>query len=170
MSYIIRPAGEADLDALIPMFSTYLGSLGGLGMRYTPHYEGVPDLLRSRVRSKRALLAVAEEAGAVLGFICVSLARMSSEYLCEGEGGVIGHVDDIYVAPECRKRGIAAALAGFAEQWLSEAGVRAVQLHALFENPVGTAFWRKQGMEPMSALCYKKLNAPQEQKNTEVLP
>lgn len=158
MAYTIRSAAEADLEALVPMFSAYLGGLGDLGMRYDPCYAGVADLLFGRVKSRRALLAVAEEDGAILGFLCVSISRMSGEYLCEGES-VVGHVDDIYVVPAHRGRGIATALADRAEAWLAEAGVGAVQLHVLFENPAGNAFWRKRGMEPMAALCYKKLNA-----------
>ena len=167
MAYTVHPAVEADLETLVPMFSTYLGTLGSVGMRYDPCYEGVADTLLGRIKSRRALLAVAEEDGSILGFICVSISRVSGEYRCEG-GGVIGHVDDIYVAPEHRGRGIATALADCAETWLAEAGIGAVQLHVHFENPAGRAFWRSRGMEPMSALCYKKLNAPRERKNTEV--
>ena len=156
MAYTIRPAREADLEALIPMFSTYLCGLTEVGMRYTPHCEGVAELLSGRVKSRRALLAVAEEEGDLLGFLCASLSRMSGEYLCEGERA-IGYVDDIYVCPQHRGRRIASALADYAEAWMGESGVKAVQLHVLFENPAGTAFWRSRGMEPMAALCYKQL-------------
>ena len=41
---------------------------------------------------------------------------------------------------------------------MAESGVEAVELHVLLENPTAAAFWRSRGMEPMSALCYKKLN------------
>ena len=82
---------------------------------------------------------------------------MGGEYLCEGQGAV-GYVDDLYVRPESRGQGVASALADRAEAWMAESGVEAVELHVLLENPTAAAFWRSRGMEPMSALFYKKLN------------
>lgn len=158
MAYMVRSAEEADLGTLIPMFSTYLETLKAAGLRYDLRHEGVADLLTGRVRSRRTLLAVAEEDGELLGFVCASVSRMSGEYLCEGEGS-IGYVDDIYVRPESRGRGVADALEEAAEDWLTQTGVRAVRVLVLFENAAGTAFWRKRGLEPMAAMCYKKLSA-----------
>ena len=63
MAYTIRPAEPADVAALVPLFSAYLDALSGMGLRYAPRHEGVAELLESRVKSRRALLAVAEEDG-----------------------------------------------------------------------------------------------------------
>lgn len=156
MAYTIRFAAEADLPALIPLFSAYLNALGEMGLRYTPRYEAVGELLEGRVKSRRTLLAVAEEEGALLGFVCAGTRRVGGEYLCE-EQGAVGYVDDLYVRPESRGQGIASALADRAEAWMAESGVGAVELHVLLENPTAAAFWRSRGMEPVSALCYKKL-------------
>ena len=161
MGYTVRPAREADAAALVPLFSGYLENLGSMGLRYDLRHEGVEPLLSARARSRRSLLAVAEEEGALLGFICAGVRRMSGEYLCRGEGA-IGYVDDICVRPEHRGRGIATALADYAERWMAESGVRAVELHVLLDNAPGAAFWRSRGMEPMAALCYKELSAPPE--------
>ncbi|MCI9513001.1 MAG: GNAT family N-acetyltransferase [Oscillospiraceae bacterium] len=128
-----------------------------MGLRYTPRHEAVGELLESRVKSRRTLLAVAEEEGVLLGFVCAGTRRVGGEYLCEGQGAV-GYVDDLYVRRSARGRGIASALADRAEAWMAESGVEAVELHVLLENPTAAAFWRSRGMEPMSALCYKKLN------------
>jgi len=147
---------EADLETLVSLFTDYLKTLGDMGLRYTPRWEGVPDMLKSRLRARGSLLAAAEENGALLGFLCASLTRVSGEYLCEGER-TVGYIHDIYVRPEHRGRRIATALADAAEAWMAESGVGAVKLHVLFENPAGTAFWRSRGMEPMAALCYKRL-------------
>ncbi len=157
MAYTIRFAAEADLPVLVPLFSAYLNALGEMGLRYTPRHEAVGELLESRVKSRRTLLAVAEEEGVLLGFVCAGTRRVGGEYLCEGQGAV-GYVDDLYVRPESRGQGIASALADRAEAWMAESGVEAVELHVLLENPTAAAFWRSRGMEPMSALCYKKLN------------
>lgn len=161
MAYTIRPAGEADMEALCTLFSAYLDALPRLGLRYAPRHEGVAELIASRVKSRRTLLAAAEEEGVLLGFICAGIRRVGGEYLCEGRGAV-GYVDDIYVRPESRGRGIASALADRAEAWMAESGAAAVELHVLLQNPAGTAFWRSRGMEPMSALCYKRINPPPE--------
>lgn len=157
MAYTIRFAAEADLPALVPLFSAYPNALGEMGLRYTPRHEAVGELLESRVKSRRTLLAVAEEEGVLLGFVCAGTRRVGGEYLCEGQGAV-GYVDDLYVRRSARGRGIASALADRAEAWMAESGVEAVELHVLLENPTAAAFWRSRGMEPMSALCYKKLN------------
>lgn len=158
MSYTIRPAVEADLEELVPLFSEYLGTLGDMGLRYDPRYEGVAELLESRVKSRRTLLAVAEEDGVLQGFICAGLKRLGAEYLCEGAGAV-GYVDDICVRGSARGRGIASALADYAEGWMAESGVGAVELHVLMENHAGAAFWESRGMEPVAALCHRKLRA-----------
>lgn len=161
MAYTIRPAEPADVAALVPLFSAYLDALSGMGLRYAPRHEGVPELLESRVKSRRALLAVAEEDGVLLGFVCAGTRRIGGEYLAEGQG-VVGYVDDIYVRPGSRGRGIASALADRAEAWMAESGVGAVELHVLLDNPGAAAFWRSRGMEPMSALCHKRLPSSNE--------
>ena len=84
MAYTVRPAVEADLAALVPLFSAYLEALKGMGLRYTPRHEEIAELLATRVKSRRALLAVAEEDGVLLGFVCAGLRRVGGEYLCEG--------------------------------------------------------------------------------------
>ena len=134
MAYTIRFAAEADLPALIPLFSAYLNALGEMGLQYTPRYEAVGELLESRVKSRRTLLAVAEEEGVLLGFVCAGTRRVGGEYLCE-EQGAVGYVDDLYVRPESRGQGIASALADRAEAWMAESGVGAVELHVLLKIP-----------------------------------
>ena len=53
MACTIRFAAEADLPALIPLFSAYLNALEEMGLQYTPRYEAVGELLESRVKSRR---------------------------------------------------------------------------------------------------------------------
>lgn len=68
------------------------------------------------------------------------------------------YVDDLYVVPEARGRGVAGALLDAAKAWGVEAG--AVQLRAgvLAGNEAGRAFWARQGAEDFSVVVTMPLS------------
>ncbi len=68
-------------------------------------------------------VAVAEENGAAAGFIIYQIDDVINDW-CFTEGA--GDLRELFVAPEYRRRGIATALIGFAENHLKEQGADTV--------------------------------------------
>ena len=62
------------------------------------------------------------------------------------------YVDDLYVAPEARGRGVATALLGAARAWGTEAGATQLRAGVLARNAAGRAFWAREGGEDFSVI------------------
>ena len=158
MAYAIRPAVEEDLSALLALYRAYHQELKGFGMNYDLREENLEKVFQVRIKSRLILTAVAEdESGALSGFVFCSILRLGQEYLCDGAASV-GYLNDLYVAPDARRQALAARLSAYAEGWLRENGVTAMELQVLGQNRSGQAFWAKQGMQPIGMLCYKPLS------------
>lgn len=157
MEETIRPGTAEDLPQLLALYREYHEGLLRVGMNYDLNEDTLPRVLENRLRSRLILTAVAqEETGRLLGFVFCSILRLSPEYLCRGEGSV-GYLNDLYVAPEARRRGLAGRLNAYAEQWLKEQGVTVMELQVLGKNEQAQQFWKQQAMEPIGLLCCKYL-------------
>lgn len=67
-------------------------------------------------------------------------------------------LDNIYVLPECRRRGIAAKLFNAVEQWAKEQGAVRLDLHTWDFNKDAIAMYRAMGMTPQRYVFEKHLN------------
>lgn len=88
---------------------------------------------------------VAIRGGHVAGYIAGHLTR---RYGCEGE------VQYLYVAPDHRRGGIAAALLRLLAQWFREHDARKVCVNANLESPGAVPFYESQGAVPLSKYWY----------------
>ena len=61
-------------------------------------------------------------------------------------------VDDLYVAPAARGRGVASLLLDEARIWAHGHGATEVRAGVLASNPAGRAFWARQGAADVSAV------------------
>lgn len=157
MELTIRPGTAEDLNELLRLYRDYHKGLLGVGMNYDLNEENLPRVMENRLRSRLILTAVAEDGtGALCGFVFCSILRLAPEYLCRGEASM-GYLNDLYVAPEARRQGLAQKLTGYAEDWLKEQGISVMELQVLGKNEKARAFWEKQGMEPIGTLCCKYL-------------
>lgn len=154
----IRPAQETDLDALGGLYADYMDSLERSGLYYQVNRDALPDVLATRVKSRKYLAAVAVLEDEVCGFVFASIGRPPAEYTCEGESAV-GYLNDVYTDPSARRLGVAGALVDYAESWLAEAGVAGMELVVLSENQAGKAFWEARGAKSVGTLRYKKLGS-----------
>jgi len=59
----------------------------------------------------------------------------------------IGHISDVYVAPELRRQGVARRMMQRAEAWLREQGAASVDLNVAAVNDGAIAFYRRLGYE-----------------------
>lgn len=144
MSLTIRRAERRDADAL--------GRLGAMLMR--THYDfdplrflapvagterGYAAFLRGMLDDPDAVVIVAEQDGAIAGYVFAALEPLSWKEL----RGPAGFIHDVAVADDARRSGIGTKLMNAAIDWLREHGVPRVILwsaaanedaHALFHH------------------------------------
>lgn len=113
----------------LPTDAPALGRLGAMLMR--THYEfdrhrflaphagvesGYASFLGSLLGSEDDVIFVAEDSGAIVGYVYAALEPLSWKEL----RGPAGFVHDVAVAPEAQKSGVAKALMEAAIAWLRE--------------------------------------------------
>lgn len=125
-----------------------------------PWYEGAgpPDPELSRVTAQAALAAglvlVATLDGEACGYL---LARLERPFILESPVALVGHVSQVWVAPQARGRGVARALVAAIEERLRARGLRWVQLSYLPANRPAAASWTALGFEPFRVHGRKRL-------------
>lgn len=157
MELTIRQGTAEDLEQMLRLYHDYHNGLLEVGMNYDLNEETLPRVMQNRLRSRLVLTAVAEDGeGSLQGFVFCSILRLAPEYTCRGEASV-GYLNDLYVAPGARGKGLARKLTAYAENWLREQEVSVMELQVLGKNEKAQEFWKKQGMEPIGLLCCKYL-------------
>jgi len=101
------------------------------------------EFVREGLASGRNFLLVAKSGGMVVGFALASIFR---DYPLE-ISKTIGVIDDVYVLPEFRGRGIGKKLAVECLNRMKAAGVTAVTLQVLTENKTATRLYEKLGFK-----------------------
>ena len=159
-SFRIRPAAAADAAAL--------GRLGALLMR--THYEfdrqrflspggsperGYASFLRSQLKDDEVVVLVAEDAagGGGVGYVYAALEPLSWKELRDAAG----FIHDVVVAPEARRRGIAAALLEAATDWLREQGAPRVLLWTAEPNAEAQRVFERLGFRRTMVEMTKEL-------------
>ncbi|WP_010142094.1 GNAT family N-acetyltransferase [Oceanicola sp. S124] len=112
----LRRAGPADTERLVPLYRAFFDEDGIT----TP----TPALRRNLARmleDERACILLAEAGGVVLGLAAGSLTH-GVEFGCAAE------LEDLYVLPDARGRGLARRLAAAVLDWAEDAGATEVYL------------------------------------------
>lgn len=107
---------------------------------YAPEVAYSRRTMRSYLRLPGAECLVAEEDGAIRGFI------LTDRY------GPAGHIITLDVAPEARRRKIGTALLEAAHASLARQGVREVELETSTANEPAIAFWQRHGYRSCGVL------------------
>lgn len=132
----LRPYQPHDLSAIVALFQASVSQLT------TEHYDAaqrqawspeVADLQAWQARLASIELLIAEDDGAVAGFIGFSLN---------------GHIDLLFTAPSFARQGVASALYAAAEHRLRAAGVPELHTEA---SLVAQAFFAGQGFSVQQA-------------------
>jgi ribosomal protein S18 acetylase RimI-like enzyme len=146
MELNIRKARRSDLPAL--------GRLGAMLMR--THYafdqrrflpagdsaeSGYGSFLGSRLDSPDDCVFVADQNGAVTGYVWAALEPMSWKEL----RGPAGFIHDVAVAEESRRAGIAAKLMEAALAWMRERGAPRAILWSAAPNDAARSLFRNLG-------------------------
>jgi ribosomal protein S18 acetylase RimI-like enzyme len=95
----------------------------------TPSPTDTAESLASLLAEPQAVLLVAEAGGGIVGSVIA------------GWDGWRGNIYRLAVAPEHRRRGIAAALLGAADRWLADRGARRFTALVEHAHPWATGFW-----------------------------
>jgi len=134
MSVPVRRAGAGDIEALAPLFDAY-----------RQFYSQPADLARSRdflqqrIAHEESVLWLAEREGVVLGF--TQLFRMFSSV----RTARIWVLNDLYVAPDARRGGVARRLLDAATQFAREDGAARIVLETTRDNAAARALYRNAG-------------------------
>lgn len=135
-SLLIRPAAGGDIPQLLSLVRRYW------------EFEGIAGFSALRVElTLQELLAeprlgaawVAEEREQLLGYL-IAVRVLSVEHQ-----GIMAEIDELFVLPEERSRGVGARLLAAAEAALAKQGCVRLQLQLGMANETARAFYERRG-------------------------
>lgn len=149
----VRSAATRDVPQLLALVRRYW------------EFEGIAGFAALRVElTLKQLLAeprlgavwVAEDEGRLVGYL-IAVRILSVEH-----SGVMAEIDELFVLPEARSRGVGAGLLEAAESALASAGCVRLQLQLGAANETARAFYEHRGYAPRAGyrLLDKALSAP----------
>ena len=143
----LRRARRADRDALGALWMALLEEQAGLDVRFAPAGDALErwrNDFPAWLHDERRRLVVAEQADALVGF--VSAERWTSPPIYTASAEVF--IDELYVRPEWRRRGLGGRLVQEMGAWAEEVGAERLRLRMLAANEAGRRFWARQGARP----------------------
>lgn len=102
--------------------------------------------VQRRLKRRNYFIFVASEDRRIVGTIAVQL-----------HGRTVGSVDDAYVKPTFRRKGVMRGLENNAVQLLKGRGVSTIELSVRVDNEEGMGTWPALGYEPYKILMKKRI-------------
>ena len=136
---LIRLAAPLDLPGLASLVERYWAfeSIGGFDR------ARIETLLSNLLAApNRGACWVAEADGRLCGYT-LAVYLFSLE-----QGGLMAEIDELFVCPEARCRGVGALLLAAAEQDFAQRGLIRLQLQIKVGNERARAFYERHGFEP----------------------
>jgi len=134
MTVSIRRAGADDLDTLAALFDAYRQFYD-----QRSNVSGARAFLSERLALDESVLLLAEDEGRAVGFVQLyplfSSVRM----------GRVWVLNDLYVAPEARRSGVARALLEASTAFARDRGALGLQLETGADNRQAQALYRDAG-------------------------
>lgn len=154
-SYIIRKAKPTELAAVQDL-SNELGLSGRefdaeVGVRWASSPEGIA-YFQDRIAGRGGVCFVAEADGEPVGFISGSFKAQNAWILIKKV-----ELDNIFVSPEHRNRGIGKKLLHTFETWAMKVGAKRISVNAFYENKRMADFCRSEGFVPYDIVLEKRL-------------
>ncbi|MCY7354387.1 MAG: GNAT family N-acetyltransferase [Lysobacter sp.] len=134
MSIDVRRATVDDLGIVAPLFDQYR-------MFYDQPSEvaAAHDFIEQRLRADESVILLATSNGTAAGFTQLypmfSSVRLARMWI----------LNDLFVAPEARRLGVASALLDAAENFGREAGAQRLELETMHDNSTAQALYRDAG-------------------------
>ncbi len=140
----VRRAEVDDLDALVPLFSAYRA------FYHQPRDDDAARaFLAARLGARESVVFLALLDGRVVGF-----TQLYPGFSSVGLGRV-WILNDLFVAPEGRRRGVGAALLERARRHAVETGARALTLETTTDNAPARALYEANGWKIDPLLHYE---------------
>ena len=134
MTTTIRRAGPQDLEALAALFDAYRRFYG-----QPADLARARDWLRTRMRFGESVVLIAERDGVAAGFTQLypmySSVRTARTWI----------LNDLYVADQARRRGVAQALLDAAARFARDDGAAGISLETTRDNSAARALYRAAG-------------------------
>lgn len=137
MSVFFRRAVPAHLDTLIDFMRTYY-AFDGIPFDAVKQRSGLSGLMAN---PQHGYVWLIELDGAVVGYMAVCFGY-SLEF-----GGRDAFVDEIYLLPEARGKGIGTQAMAVMIETCRTNGIQAVHLEVSAENEAAVAYYEKSGFE-----------------------
>ncbi len=136
MNIEILSGSEANLELLLPLFDAYR-----VFYRKAPELAAAKDFLRERLRKKESEIFIAKWEGRTAGFVQLyplfSSTRMKRLWL----------LNDLYVSPEFRRKGISLALIVRCKKLCEETRACGLILETEKSNAAGRILYPKAGFK-----------------------
>jgi GNAT superfamily N-acetyltransferase len=140
----IRRAEASDLAAVLDLWEEMMSYHARLDRRFQPTVDArapFRETLEQWMSDESKRVLVAESEGKILGYTIGHMAENPPIF----ELRYYGHVSDICVAPDWRRRGVGRQLFAALHSWFDQHGLSVLQLSVAARNPVSRAFWREMG-------------------------
>jgi len=111
------------------------------------------------IESRQVLIYVAEADAKVIGYIRGSIRKIPPLYDIKNEGSI----EEIYIMPEYRRRGLATQLVRCIMEDFKEKEVDYIDIHVDQDNDIGQKFWDGLGFSTVST--HKRYQMGREKKN-----
>ena len=144
----IRTATSTDIPQLVALLKALFAIEADFEFDADKQTRGLNLLLNSE--KDRVLVAVSLDDSQVLG-LCTVQTLIST-----AEGGRVGWLEDLVVAADFRKQGIATKLLAEAVSWAECQGLKRLQLLADKNNGSALDFYQKQGWHATQLVCLRK--------------
>lgn len=125
-----------------------------MGLALWPHHKKaeLEEEFRSDLKSGKHKQWLARNGdGEYVGFVNFSLR---SDYVQGAASSPVGYVEGIYVKPEYRKRGVAKALIGQAEEWAKMQGCKELGSDAELSNSDSQEFHENLGFKKAAVIVH----------------
>jgi len=113
-------------------------------------------LLESLINANEGEMFIEEEDGAFVGYAADFILRDENPAETE-DSNVCGYINDVYVVPDRRGRGIASLLLGAVEDYLRAKGLARLRINTLVDNESAKRAYVKHGFEPYEVMMEKRL-------------
>jgi GNAT superfamily N-acetyltransferase len=145
----VREATVKDLNLLVPLFDAYRQFY-----RQPSEPERARRFLRERLERSQSVILLAFEGGVAVGFTQLYPSFSS------GAMARIFILNDLFVAPEARRRGTGSALLRAAAEYARGAGALRLMLSTELTNTPAQSLYERMGWKRETAFCVYQLALP----------